>query len=156
MEFLRTLLNIPESNNKTPEKFKNNEILINESPLDIINTQIKNLENINLSPLPTTALDKNMLHDNLTNYLRKIIFSLNTIFQNKLKEDKLADKSEIHFWNTIIKHFSNFNSVKFINLIFNKESYKIQEKALAWLCIILLEKRFYDFLESFYKSGIDK
>ena len=153
MEFLKSLLNIPKTTNFSDKYNPNNEVIINESHLSIIHTQIKNLENINLSPLPTTSMDKNMMHNNMTNYLRKIIYSLYIILQDKLK----SSQDEVpYFWKYVVKHFNNFNSVKYINITFTNEKYKPQEKSLAWLTILVLEKKLYDFISSLYSSGLDK
>jgi hypothetical protein len=156
MEFLSNLLKIPKLPINSSENLKKTDMIVNDNPLQNIVTQIKNLENLNLSPLPITSMDKNIQFVSMANYIRKIVYSLSLIIQNKCKIDKLSsiDDNEVSYWNYVCKHFSNFKSVKFINLYFEKA--RKSEKGLAWILLLLLEKKLNDFFNGIYNTELDK
>jgi len=145
---------------------------INENPLITINSHIMILEDINFSPLPHSKEDKSIHNSNISNSLIKIIFNLDTIFQDKLKKKSSVNTSnnklinsikgvsnimfeDSHYWDYLMRHFSNFESVKFINKFLLEKAFS-NEKGLAWLSIIIFEKKLNEFLQSFYKSDFVK
>ena len=91
--------------------------------------------------------DNKLLYNNISICLGKIIFYLYLIFQDKLRND---NEEGISFWNYIIKKFKNSNSVKFTTIFF--ENNTKNEKSLVWLCLIVLEKKLYEYLIILYKS----
>ena len=156
MEFLSNLLNLPKLQNSSSENSKKSEINVSDNPLQNILSQVKNLESLNLSPLPFTTMDKNVQFMSMASYIRKIVYSFSIILHNKCKIDKLSniDDNEVSYWNYVCKHFSNFKSVKFINLYFEKA--RKNEKGLAWLLLLLLEKKLNDFFKGIYNTELDK
>jgi len=145
MEFLIGLLDISKSINPSLETIRSDKLII-ESPLKIINTQLKYFENRHLSST-TSYNDNKLLYNNISICLGKIIFYLYLIFQDKLRND---NEEGISFWNYIIKKFKNSNSVKFTTIFF--ENNTKNEKSLVWLCLIVLEKKLYEYLIILYKS----
>ncbi len=88
MDFLVSLFYPNNNSEETYIKYESttsNES-INENPLIIINSQIMILEDINFSPLPHSKEDKSIHNSNISNSLIKIIFNLDTIFQDRLKK----------------------------------------------------------------------
>ena len=147
MEFTKHLFNL---NNR--KLFPNDFNM--DHPIKTLFSQIKLLEDINFSPLPHSKGDKTCNKGKLTNSLIKIIVSLNNVFLDKLKKKKSSKFFEInHYWNILLRHFGNKDSVKFIQNYFSDNS-DIKEKGLAWLCIEIYEKNLHEFLIDIYKSGL--
>ena len=157
-----------ERNIKSTESF-------NENPFMVLDSKLKQLEDINFSPLPQSKEDRSIVNFNILNSLIKIIFNLDTILQDKLKKKSSINHSsnnlhiynnaikgvsnisyeESHYWNFLIRHFTNLESVKFINNYLHDKAFA-NEKGLAWISIIVFEKKFYEFLVNFYKSDFAK
>jgi hypothetical protein len=152
-----------------------------ESPLGALEEQIKLLENINLSPLPSTK-EAVMIHKNdVSAILKKIIYNFDIILCDKLRRNRSSDITpkqaqvsqngnfqnysqnfqnfsqnfeEIHYW-TYISKFFQIPSVKFINNIYEKLQTN-NEKGLAWIYISISEKSFFDTVKEIYNQTFDK
>lgn len=171
MDIIRNIFKSPLTLPRT------DSIKIDNTPLNMIEEQIKLLENINLSPLPSTKEDL-MLHKNeIAASLKKIISNFDTILLDKLRKNKSLSNmnstgsgngnkdialgrsssnqlEEQHYWIYLSRYFQ-IPSVKFINNIYDKLQ-TIPEKGLAWLYISISEKSFHESLREIYNQNFDR
>jgi hypothetical protein len=149
---MNMVMNIFKSNStSTNNSFVKNENTI--TPITIIQDQLKSLENLQLSPLPS---DSSRKHDNeVSSILKKIICNYDRILMDKLenKSETLYQK-EPHYWNYISKYFQ-IPSVKFIHNIYEKLQTP-SEKGLAWIYISITEKSLHESLKEIYNQGFEK
>jgi hypothetical protein len=126
------------------------------SPLQQIDEYIKQLENINLSPLPNTPSALKRQKSEVSTILKNLIYEYDAILSHKLKlsnsSGNLREDNQ-HYWNYISKYF-RITSVKFINNIYTRVETN-KEKGLAWLCISIIEKSFYESLREIYNQAFD-
>jgi len=130
-----------------------------QTPMIVIEEQLKILEYINLSPIPQTLQEEDIYYKDIKQSIMKIIFFINIVLTEKLKQNEIKQsnnnsKSE-HYWKIITKHFSNLDTVKFINnnLTDINDSH---EKALIFLTLIIIDKLIYRFLKQFYSENFEK
>lgn len=157
MDMVRNIFKTP--GNSREATFKS------DSPLGAVEEQIKQLENIILSPLPSTK-EAVMIHKNeVSAILKKIIYNFDIILMDKLKKksDTLlkvntnnsnTQQEDSHYWSYLSKFFQ-IPSVKFINNIYDKLQTN-SEKGLAWIYISISEKSFFESLKEIYKQGFEK
>jgi hypothetical protein len=125
------------------------------SPLQQIEVYIKQLENINLSPLPNTNSALKHQKQEVSQILKNIIYEYDAILSNKLKHSSTPSLIEDsnHYWSMISKYF-RITSVKFINNIYNKVETN-KEKGLSWVCISIIEKSLYESVREIYNQSFD-
>ena len=152
MDFLRVLFK--QNDNKKVDKLSKTF----QTPIKMIEEQLKILETINLSPIPQTIEDEGIYYMDIKKALMKIIVFIDIILFDKLKQNvsdsKNVAKTE-YYWNIISKHFFNLDSVKFINNI-KTEVINPNEKSLIFLTLIIIEKFLNKFLKQFYHENFDK
>jgi hypothetical protein len=141
------------------EKIKENTELKSYSQLQQIDEYIKQLENINLSPLPNTNSALKRQKAEVSGILKNIIYEYDAILSHKLKVGNSSgnlrniDTESMHYWEFMSKYF-RITSVKFINNIYNRVETN-KEKGLAWLCISIIEKSFYETLREIYNQSFE-
>ena len=119
---------------------------------------VNKIEKLALQPLVDSNEEKEIMSNSISNSLAKTINYLDIILSNNLNQNKKNSKEKEklpHYWNYIVSSFYNVESVKFIH-IFYGEKYDISKLALTWLCLVLLDRSFYDFILEFYKLDLDK
>lgn len=118
--------------------------------------QVNTIESLAFQPLMDQSDEKEILSNSISNCLAKIINYIDIILTNNLNLNKKISKTnDPHYWYYIVSSFYNLESVKFIH-IFYGEKYEISKLALTWLCLVLLDRTFYDFILEFYKLDLDK
>jgi hypothetical protein len=128
-----------------------------DSPLGVLQEQIKHLENRNLSPLPSTKEAVQIHKNDISGILKKIIYHFDIVLMDKLRRnrsDSAFKVDDYHYWNFISKYFQ-IPSVKFIN----NNCGNLQtnsEKGLTWLYISISEKSLAESIREIYIQGFDK
>jgi hypothetical protein len=138
------------------EKIKDTNDIKSCSPLQQIDDYIKQLEDINLSPLPNTSSALKRQKAEVSAILKNIIYEYDGILSHKPKHSNSTGnlrEDNQHYWNYISKYF-RITSVKFINNIYTRVETN-KEKGLAWLCISIIEKSFYETLREIYNQAFD-
>jgi hypothetical protein len=139
------------------EKTFNNEIKPKDAIFFFVD-HVNKIENLALQPLVESNDEMEIRSISIFNYLAKTINYIDMFLCNKLNHNKKNSKPENkqpHYWNYIVSSFYNVESVKFIQIIYG-EKYDINKLALIWLCLVLLDRSFYDFILDFYKLDLDK
>jgi hypothetical protein len=147
MEFAKQLFEL--------ENGKNFSLTDCQDPIKILYNQLNLLEDYQSSPLPNLVSDKIQLKYYISNCLIKIIISLDFILTDKLFYNTSSRNESNHYWNLLLRHFGNKDSVKFIQYHM-LENINLQQKGLAWLCIDILDKDLHSFFLDFYKIGITR
>ena len=162
MDYLKFLFKQTESVKQAkPVKEEKFQLSPNfQSPMKVIEEQLNILESINLSPIPQTSQDKDIYYRDIKKSLMKLIFFIDIVLMEKLKLSKadISPKNNTqseHYWKIITKHYSNLDTVKFINNI-KTEINDTSEKSLTFLTLVIIEKLFGRFLKQFYNENFDK
>ena len=134
-----------------------------QAPIKVIEEQLKLFEGINLSPLPQTKDDQDLLLKQISESMIKIIYFLDIIVLERMKETNIVDvktskreKYSDHYWKFITKYFSNTDSVKYITNIKEDSLSSLKEKGLCYLTILIMEKTFNVFVKQFYNQEFEK
>lgn len=181
MDFLnKTLFNNINYNLTSKFKGTSKSIINQDDPIKIIEEQVKILEDVNLSPMPETALDLQIQKNEVMISLKKIVFAYHTILNDGIKQinqrklsivvnnnsnnginntvsnniNNNSKYDEEGYWSYISKYF-RINSVKFINNVYEKLKNNT-EKGIVWLTISILENSFYDSLNEIFSQEFDK
>lgn len=115
--------------------------------LETIPAQLEQLEQTNMSPLPTEE-DKATHKSKVQKIFKRILLNVNAILLDGLKD--LRQMGSTHYWSYLSSFFSQERTVRFTNSL-ESQLPTDKEKGFSWLAVAIHEKDLLDILKNLYK-----